>query len=87
MFHPCCCLLSSQWLGRYCLMTGIFGSVGMWLSHGSYTQLQCFLSIHIGTWFKHILFMTEHDKGLDRAKKLCLCCSLKHTHAHIIQLN
>ena len=21
-------------------------------------------------WFKHILFMTEHDKGLGRAKKL-----------------
>ena len=20
-------------------------------------------------WFKHILFMTEHDKGLGRAKK------------------
>ena len=23
-------------------------------------------------WFKHILFMTEHDTGLGRAKKLCL---------------
>ena len=23
-------------------------------------------------WFKHILFMTEHDKGLGRAKKLLL---------------
>ena len=22
-------------------------------------------------WFKHILFMTEDDKGLGRAKKLC----------------
>ena len=26
-------------------------------------------------WFKHILFMTEHDKGLGRAKKLCLALS------------
>ena len=26
-------------------------------------------------WFKHILFMAEHDKGLDRAKKLCLAIS------------
>ena len=26
-------------------------------------------------WFKHILFMTEHDKGLSRAKKLCLVLS------------
>ena len=25
-----------------------------------------------GTWFTHILFMTEHEKGLGRAKKLCL---------------
>ena len=25
--------------------------------------------------FKHILFMTEHDKGLGRAKKLCLALS------------
>ena len=28
-----------------------------------------------GGWFKHILFMTEHDKGLGRAKKLCLALS------------
>ena len=32
-----------------------------------------------GAWFKHILFMTEHDKGLDRAKKLCLALSKTHT--------
>ena len=25
-----------------------------------------------GSWFKYILFMTEHDTGLGRAKKLCL---------------
>ena len=31
------------------------------------------------TWFKHILFMTEHDKGLGRAKKLCLALSKTHT--------
>ena len=30
-------------------------------------------------WFKHILFMTEHDKGLGRAKKLCLALSKTHT--------
>ena len=30
-------------------------------------------------WFKHILFMTEHDKGLGRAKKLCLAHSKTHT--------
>ena len=29
--------------------------------------------------FKHILFMTEHDKGLGRAKKLCLALSKTHT--------
>ena len=34
-------------------------------------------------WFKHILFMTEHDKGLGRAKKLCLALSKTHTHMHI----
>ena len=28
---------------------------------------------------KHILFMTEHDKGLGRAKKLCLALSKTHT--------
>ena len=38
-------------------------------------------------WFKHILFMTEHDKGLGRAKKLCLAlsklinCALYHCRA------
>ena len=30
----------------------------------------------IWAWLKHILFMTEHDKGLGRAKKLCLALSL-----------
>ena len=30
-------------------------------------------------WFKHILFMTEHDKGLGRAKKLCLALSKSST--------
>ena len=38
----------------------------------------------IWPWVKHILFMTEHDKGLGRAKKLCLALSKTHTHAHII---
>ena len=38
-------------------------------------------------WFKHILFMTEHDKGLGRAKKLRLALSKTHTHAHIICLH
>ena len=37
--------------------------------------------------FKHVLFMTEHDKGLGRAKKLCLALSKTHTHAHIICLH
>ena len=32
------------------------------------------------TWFKHILFMTEHDKGLGRDKKLCLALSKTRTH-------
>ena len=27
------------------------------------------------SWFKLILFMTEHDKGLGTAKKLCLALS------------
>ena len=27
-------------------------------------------------WFKHILFMTKHDKGLSRAKKLRLAHSI-----------
>ena len=28
-------------------------------------------------WFKHILFITEHDKGLGRAKQLWVyCCSM-----------
>ena len=27
--------------------------------------------------------MTEHDKGLGRAKKLCLALSKTHTRAHI----
>ena len=31
------------------------------------------------SWFKHILLMTEHDKGLGRAKKLCLALSKTHT--------
>ena len=26
------------------------------------------VSLHIMFWFKHILFMTNHDKGLGRAK-------------------
>ena len=26
-------------------------------------------------WLKHIFFMTEHDKGLGKAKKLCLALS------------
>ena len=30
--------------------------------------------------FKHILFMTEHEKGLSRAKKLCLAVSITNTH-------
>ena len=38
-------------------------------------------------WFKHILFLTEHDKGLGRAKKLCLALSKTHTHAHIVCLH
>ena len=38
-------------------------------------------------WFKHILFMAEHDKGLGRAKKLCFALSKTHTHAHIICLH
>ena len=38
-----------------------------------------FLAIWHNFWFKHILFMTEHDKGLGRAKKLCLALSKTHT--------
>ena len=34
---------------------------------------------YYSSWFKHILFMTEHDKGLGRAKKLCLALSKTHT--------
>ena len=31
------------------------------------------------SWFKHILFITEHYKGLGRAKKLCsYICRLSH---------
>ena len=36
-------------------------------------------------WFKHILFMTEHDKGLGRAKKLCLALSKIGTSFHLAE--
>ena len=42
---------------------------------------------HAPIWFKHILLMTEHDKGLGRAKKLCLALSKTHTHVHAICLH
>ena len=31
-------------------------------------------------WFKHILFMAEHEKGLGRAKRLCLALSMLTLH-------
>ena len=34
-------------------------------------------------WFKHILFMTEHEDGLGRAKK-AVFNPLRNTHMHIL---
>ena len=34
-------------------------------------------------WLKDILFVTEYDKGLGRAKMLCLALSKTHTHTHM----
>ena len=35
------------------------------------------------TWFKHILYLTEHEKGFGKAKKLCLA-PLHSTYMHLL---
>ena len=30
-------------------------------------------------WFKHILLITRHDKGIGESKKLCLALSMTYT--------
>ena len=45
-------------------------------SQNMLTTSDC-LNLDMRSWFKHILFMTEHDKGLGRAKKLCLGLSMR----------
>ena len=56
-----------------------------------YSLMSSLIAVHIAwvgiqmglsAWFKHILFMTEHDKGLGRAKKLCLALSKTHTYTY-----
>ena len=39
------------------------------------------ISIRMG-WFKHILFMTQHDKALGRAK-IAMFSPLQNTHTHM----
>ena len=34
-------------------------------------------------WFQHILFMTGHERGVGRAKKLCLAPRKMHTRTHV----
>ena len=38
--------------------------------------------IQMETLFKQIFFATEHEKGLGRAKKLCLALSITHARTY-----
>ena len=56
-------------------------SAGSYLADPTSPIPSHFASIVVtSTWFKHILFMTEHDKGLGRTKKLWL--ALLRVNAH-----